>query len=172
MPVPRTYLHPRLHSTEEGLSGEFFDNPNFSGTPVSTRVDRVLNFDWDSVPPAPGLHGNKISVRWSGAIDFPAAGKYTLSFRGLPRDLKAVDMTGEGSAPKLVGFQRVELGAGEKRRISIEIGPREISHVEKNGTRLLSEGTYTLHVATGQPRYNVQDHPISFALLGSQTLPR
>jgi beta-glucosidase len=77
-----------------------------------------------------------------------------------------------GSAPKLVGCQRVELGSGEKRRISIEIGPREISHVEKNGSRLLSEGTYTLHVGTGQPRYNGQDHPISFALLGSQTLLR
>jgi beta-glucosidase len=444
MPVPSTYLHPQIHGMESGLAGEYFDNPNFSGAPALTRVDRVLNFDWDSVPPAPGLHGSKVSIRWSGSIEFPTAGKYTLSFRGLPRDLKVVDVTGEGSssytggspllrifldghllvdsgtgvaeadvsiagreehavrielarmtnerivafqwitppdalvsdalekarqsdvivamvglspdlegeqmsvripgfsggdrtsidlpdsqllllerlrstgkplivvlqsgsavainwadknadgvlaawyggeqagtaiaetlsgknnpsgklpitfyrslddlppldnysmsgrtyryyqgkvlypfgfgmsyanfklsdisiakpqlqsgetlsvsltvcnesnvagsevvqvyldppsaarktAPKLVGFQRVDLGAGQRKRISIEVGPREISHVEQNGNRVLSAGRYILHVANGQPRYSNQDHPISFVLAGSQVLPR
>lgn len=443
-PVPSMYLHPDMHSNESGLVGEYFDRPDFSGTPAFKRIDRVLNFDWDCVPPAPELRGNKVSIRWSGTIVFPAAGKYTLSFRGLPRKDKYVDVTGEGAssyqeavhllrifvdgkllldsgagastadisatgaeehpirielvrttnertvslqwntptdallpdalnkagqadviiamvglspdlegeqmsvhipgfaggdrtsidlpesqlrllehlkqtgkplivvlqsgsavalnwadknadgviaawyggegagtaiaetlsgknnpsgklpitfyrtlddlppfenysmsgrtyryyrgqvlypfgfglgyakftlsdvsaaktnlqaganlsisatitndstvagsevvqeyldpppgaheaAPKLVGFQRVELAPGEKKRISIEIGPREISHVEQNGDRVLSEGTYFLHVATGQPRYGNQDHPLSFVLTGSQVLPR
>ena len=32
--------------TGDGLTGSYYANTNFSGTPVMTRVDPLVNFDW------------------------------------------------------------------------------------------------------------------------------
>lgn len=64
----------------QGLSGAVYRG-HFDGTPVATRVDREIDFDWADRPPAPGL-GEVFSVRWTGDITVPATGDYTLGFRG------------------------------------------------------------------------------------------
>ena len=96
-PIPAAYLKPAPNATTQGLKGEYFDNPTFTGTPKVERIDRVLNFDWESVAPAPQLPATRLSVRWTGLLDFPAAGRYMLFFRGIPQPRKTVDVTGEGT---------------------------------------------------------------------------
>ena len=79
--VPRTALHPAAASKEQGLKGEYFDNPNFSGTPAFTRTDKQIDFDWDAASPAPKISRTNYSVRWTGFFTAPAPGKYQLSVR-------------------------------------------------------------------------------------------
>jgi beta-glucosidase len=77
MPVEHTALHP-AGGAGDGLTGEYFNSKDFSGQPVLTRVDRNINFNWDKVIPAAGLHRDNYSVRWSGDFTPPAAGDYKL----------------------------------------------------------------------------------------------
>jgi len=81
MPIEHTALHPAAGSKEFGLKGEYFASDNLSGTPILTRVDRNVNFNWDKVVPVKGLQRNNYSVRWSGVFTPPAAGDYRLGVR-------------------------------------------------------------------------------------------
>jgi beta-glucosidase len=49
IPVPQSVLHPSLHSTEPGLKAEYFNGTDFSGSPVATRTDPQIDFDWNRV---------------------------------------------------------------------------------------------------------------------------
>ena len=80
MPVEHTALHP-ASSSGHGLTGEYFSSPDLSGTPVLTRTDRNINFNWDKVVPVNGLQRNNYSVRWSGSFTPPAPGEYRLGVR-------------------------------------------------------------------------------------------
>ena len=80
VPVPRNVLHPAMDTKREGLKAEYFDNVDFSGTPVVTRVDQQINFDWNAAAPVVGTDMKGFSVRWSGALAVPVAGDYTFSF--------------------------------------------------------------------------------------------
>ena len=97
-PVLSTALHQTRDDSLPGLKAEYFAKPDFSGKPAVERVDRMLNFNWDSVAPDPAVPARNFSVRWTGFISFPVAGKYTLRFRGVPQRKNAPDMTGEGHA--------------------------------------------------------------------------
>jgi len=78
--VPRTVFHPSTGSSETGLKGEYFGSEDWSGTPVVTRTDQYLDFDWQSASPVPGLSSTQYSVRWTGTIQAPGAGDYRFSF--------------------------------------------------------------------------------------------
>jgi beta-glucosidase len=80
MPIEHTALHPASGS-ENGLTGEYFSSPDLSGSPVLTRTDRNINFNWDKVVPVAGLERNHYSVRWSGSFTPPAPGEYKLGVR-------------------------------------------------------------------------------------------
>ncbi len=80
MPIEHTALHPASGSGD-GLTGEYFSSPDLSGTPVLTRTDRNVNFNWDKVVPVKGLQRNNYSVRWSGSFTPPAPGEYKLGVR-------------------------------------------------------------------------------------------
>lgn len=80
VPIEQTALHPATGSGH-GLTGEYFSSHDFSGTPVVTRTDHNINFNWDKVVPVRGLQRNNFSVRWSGTFTPPAPGEYKLGVR-------------------------------------------------------------------------------------------
>ncbi|SRR5579883_23314 len=80
MPIEHTALHPASGSGD-GLTAEYFRSPDLSGTPVLTRTDRTVNFNWDKVVPVDGLQRNNYSVRWSGSFTPPAPGDYKIGVR-------------------------------------------------------------------------------------------
>jgi beta-glucosidase len=61
---------------EPGLDGEYFNNADFQGQPVLTRVDKQIDFDWDAASPAAGIPATAFSVRWTGSIAVPGPGDY------------------------------------------------------------------------------------------------
>ena len=80
VPVPRTVLHPGKGDTREGLKGEYFANTNFSGSPVATRIDQQINFDWSAAAPVPDTGAKNFGVRWTGTLAVPTPGDYAFSF--------------------------------------------------------------------------------------------
>ncbi len=71
--VPRTVLRT---GNDVGLKGEYFNNAEWQGQPVLTRVDKQVDFDWAAASPAEGIPATAFSVRWSGSITVPGAGDY------------------------------------------------------------------------------------------------
>jgi beta-glucosidase len=75
LPIEEQYFKP-AHSNGNGLSAEFFDNIKMDGTPVFTRIDSTVFFNWEDAPPAPGIGKDGYSVRWSGTVAPPETRTY------------------------------------------------------------------------------------------------
>jgi len=77
-------------------------------------------------------------------------------------------------APRLAlrGFQRVALKAGESRRISFRLTPRDLSFVTRDGQRQLTPGQYQLSVGSGQPGTGVAGQQAPLVLKRTVSLPR
>jgi beta-glucosidase len=56
-------------------------------------------------------------------------------------------------APRVAlrGFKRFELGAGERRSISFELSPRDLSFVTRDGVRQIFAGEHRVIVGSVQP---------------------
>jgi beta-glucosidase len=68
---------------EEGLSGEYFDNPKFEGAPAFTRLDKTIDFRWTLFSPDPKkLDFDWYSVKWEGEIIGPKDGKVNIGIEG------------------------------------------------------------------------------------------
>src|SRR5947209_6752898 len=72
VPVPRS-------SFPSGLSAEFFASPDWTGKAVATTSEKSIQYDWQDLLPVPALHTHNYSVRWSGKLQVPAAGKYSFT---------------------------------------------------------------------------------------------
>ena len=71
--VPRSVLR---SGSDAGLKGEYFNNAEWQGQPVLTRIDKQVDFDWAATSPAEVVPPTAFSVRWSGSIAVPGAGSY------------------------------------------------------------------------------------------------
>jgi beta-glucosidase len=74
VPVPRTAF-----GLNQGLKTEFFATPDWTGRPVVTLTQPILQADWENDLPVPQLETHNYSVRWSGSITVPAPGHYVFS---------------------------------------------------------------------------------------------
>ena len=79
--VPTSVLHPPNDTTHTGLSGQYFGNDSFSGTPVVTRIDAQIDENWNVVGPGLGLPTTNFSVRWTGTFTPTVTGTHTLATR-------------------------------------------------------------------------------------------
>ena len=66
---------------EHGLKGEYFDNGNMSGTPVVTRIDQHIDFDWVNVNSLAGRLPSKFTTRWTGFIRPTVSGTHVFRAR-------------------------------------------------------------------------------------------
>jgi len=82
--VPADFLSSTLHDTvQTGLVGSYFDNVTLSGTPVLSRVDRQIQFQWTLFSPDPArLPYDFYSVRWTGKLRGPGTGAYKIGVDG------------------------------------------------------------------------------------------
>jgi glucose/arabinose dehydrogenase len=64
-------------SPPAGYTGAYFANKDLSGTPVLTRPDEAVDFDWGLGSPDPAVPADGFSVRWTRTQNL-AAGPYHL----------------------------------------------------------------------------------------------
>jgi beta-glucosidase len=81
LPVPPSAFYTNADKTTQGLKGEYFDNKDLQGSPVVTRTDAQINFDWYTNAPVPQLPTDKFSARWTGYFVPPSSGTYQLGAR-------------------------------------------------------------------------------------------
>lgn len=111
---------------QNGLQAAYFNNRDLSGSPVLTRIDPNINFNWGTDSPAPGVvNPDAWSVRWTGQLVAPGTGAYEIGVnadngvRVFLDDRLVVDSWTDAAPDKLKsGF--VELVAGEKYALRVE----------------------------------------------------
>jgi len=62
-----------------GLRGEYFSNSkSFTNPPMPTlvRTDAVVDFNWNTGAPAPGISADNFTVRWTGSVQPLVSGNY------------------------------------------------------------------------------------------------
>jgi beta-glucosidase len=67
---------------KSGLKAEYFRGQELGGTPVLTRIDKDVNFEFGGESPGPGLRGTNFSVRWNGTLTADASGSYQIGLIG------------------------------------------------------------------------------------------
>lgn len=76
--IPSDHLDPNYSGTiNPGLTAEYFNNPNLTGSPTLVRTDQYVNFDWYISSPAPTINANDFSIRWNAFLNVPVTGNYT-----------------------------------------------------------------------------------------------
>ncbi len=119
------FLHPGDGGNlEPGLKGEYFDNSNLSGQPVSTRIDSHVDFEWVAGAPIPQFSSDRFSVRWTGMIRASESGPHV--FRARSDDGMRVFLNGEliiddwaDHAPRTVAATR-RLEAGKTYALRVD----------------------------------------------------
>jgi beta-glucosidase len=77
--IPHEYLvPPNARPGDHGLLGEYFDNTDFSGDPIFTRIDSVIDFNYSRSSPDSRIPVDYYSVRWTGKLIAPVTGPYYL----------------------------------------------------------------------------------------------
>ncbi|MBN2355497.1 glycoside hydrolase family 3 C-terminal domain-containing protein, partial [candidate division KSB1 bacterium] len=67
---------------QHGLNAAYYDNRDFAGKPLFTRIDAAIDFDWQGASPDPRMDGDNFAVRWSGVLIPPLTGDYELGGYG------------------------------------------------------------------------------------------
>ncbi len=60
-----------------GIKGEYFNNLTLSGTPILTRIEPGIDYNWAGEAPGPGVDPPLYSVRWTGVLNVPYTDTYT-----------------------------------------------------------------------------------------------
>ncbi|MEK5034485.1 glycosyl hydrolase [Paenibacillus sp. FSL R7-0302] len=71
--------HAAAVSSRNGLRGQYYGNMDLSGTPLLTRNDSTIQFNWHGNSPASGLPKDSFSVCWTGTLKPLYSEKYTFT---------------------------------------------------------------------------------------------
>ncbi|POY41178.1 glucan 1,4-alpha-glucosidase [Flavobacterium alvei] len=120
--IPSIYL--QNENGTQGLTGEYFDNKDWNGKPLFTRVDDNIDFHWDIDTPDPRLKMGNYSIRWTGYLIAPKTGTYDISEWSKP--FMTVEIEGGKSTggknqhhPR-IRAQKMDLVAGKKYKIEVK----------------------------------------------------
>jgi beta-glucosidase len=124
VPIASEYLKPSSGSTQQGLTGSYFNNMDLSGSPVLTRVDSEVNFEWGEDSPDASVNSDEFSVRWTGILTAPASGNYELGAQmddGARVYLDGALVASDWSANSVRTISStVDLTAGQEYEITME----------------------------------------------------
>ncbi len=71
----------------------------------------------------------------------------------------------------LRGFTRVRIGAGKTENVRVALDPRDLSHVNEAGARIIGPGSYRLSIGGGQPDTGAPGAEVTFTITGQAELP-
>ena len=72
----KSIVTPPINGTGTGLTGNYFNGMNFE-TPVYSRTDATINFNWGNGSPNAAVNADGFSARWTGQIQPRYSGTYT-----------------------------------------------------------------------------------------------
>ncbi|WP_165234136.1 glycoside hydrolase family 3 protein [Aquisphaera insulae] len=109
----------------KGLTREVFGNAALEGAPISSRIDKDVNIVWNIYNPIADVPLTNSSVRWTGVLVAPEAGRYQIGAAGDGRFRVWIDgkpvldrWTGQGFGSAAEG---IALEAGKPYPLRVEL---------------------------------------------------
>ena len=62
------------------LTASYYNNGTLTGSPILTRTEPNVDYNWGGGAPAPGVPSDNFSATWTGYITAPTTDTYTLHF--------------------------------------------------------------------------------------------
>ncbi len=115
-PIPGQFLV--TENGDPGVTGEYFDNADLEGEPVFIRVDKNIDFYWESHAPTPVLPDDDFSIRWTGYLVPPVSGTFHLGCWGMP----TLDIWFEGE--KILGHNTEHHAFHHEKAVELEAGKK------------------------------------------------
>jgi len=120
--IPSIYF--QNENGTQGLTGEYFNNTEWKGKPLFTRIDDNIDFHWDIDAPDSRIKMGNYSVKWTGYLIAPKTGTYSISEWSKPFMTVQIE-TGKPSGGKnnhhpRIRSQKIELEAGKKYKIEVK----------------------------------------------------
>jgi len=78
----------------------------------------------------------------------------------------------DGPLQSLVGFERINLPAGQSKNVTFTLDPRSLSSVDNDGNRAILPGKYTLTLGGAQPKEAQSKSEVTFTIEGKQELSK
>jgi beta-glucosidase len=78
----------------------------------------------------------------------------------------------DGPLHSLVGFERINLPAGQSKNVTFTLDPRSLSSVDNDGNRAILPGKYTLTLGGAQPKEAQSKSEVTFTIEGKQELSK
>lgn len=75
--IPQNRLYPAAAPSGTGLKGDYFNNMTVTGSPVLTRTDAMVNFQWNGTSPGAPVAASNFSARWCGRVQPQYSETYT-----------------------------------------------------------------------------------------------
>jgi len=108
---------------KQGLKASYFNNTDFSGKAVESRVEPGLNTNWNSNP-VDGLNLNEFSVKYTGSLEVEASGEYQIGLQasgGFQLSINGTLLIDNFNEPKRrLLLQNIYLEKGKKYAINID----------------------------------------------------
>lgn len=109
---------------QPGLKAEFFNNRQFEGAPVQTRIDANVDVNWWDGAPVAGVDADDFGVRWSGKLTPPKDGDYMIGaeghngFRFYFEGKQLLSYNNEHGSDKV--YQKLSLKAGKEHDLRLD----------------------------------------------------
>lgn len=148
--IPSIYL--RSMNNLQGLTGQYYNNTNWEGTPLFERIDDDINFQWDMNTPDPRLTMGNYSIKWTGYLIPPKTGTYAFSDWGKPFMEFAIEETKGGrkhTHHASINPKEIELEAGKPYKIEIKYNN--------------NYGDATAKMLWSTPKENQEEHAVELA---------
>ncbi|MCB0450146.1 MAG: glycoside hydrolase family 3 C-terminal domain-containing protein [Confluentibacter sp.] len=148
--IPSIYL--RSMNNLQGLTGQYYNNTNWEGTPLFERIDDDINFQWDMNTPDPRLTMGNYSIKWTGYLIPPKTGTYAFSDWGKPFMEFAIEETkggGKHTHHASINPKEIELEAGKPYKIEIKYNN--------------NYGDATAKMLWSTPKENQEEHAVELA---------
>ncbi len=109
---------------KQGLTGEYYNNPNCEGEPLLTKTDENIDFNWDINTPDPRFKIGQYSIKWTGYLIAPKSGTYYFSDWGKPYMSFSInngeEYGGNHTHQPSINPQKIDLIEGEKYKIEVK----------------------------------------------------
>lgn len=120
--IPSIYF--QTDNSIQGLTAQYYDNLEWEGEPVFTRIDDNIDFNWDIDTPSPKLKMGYYSIKWTGYIVPPKTGVYHISEWSKPYMTVEIEggktSGGKNKHHARIRSQEISLEAGKKYKIEVK----------------------------------------------------
>jgi len=115
-------------ASRPGLVGQYWNNTTPTGSPLITKVDQEIDYNWGTGSPVPNvINVNNFFVRWDGFVTAPVTGNYKFGCAGDewcsiflngqtyftgPQNWGAVNIALEAGKPVPLRFEYVDTSGG------------------------------------------------------------